>query len=429
MSFRALAVAALVAVVAGGCARPEPPPRVVSRPDIVLEPDSTVIPGVVPTNATLSALLNTLSLHEADVTGVVEAVGGVFDLRRLHAGQPWRLERTLEGCVRMLEYEIDPERFVTVTPVKGADHLFAAAVAGYDVTRVRAVVDVSIDSETPSLFGAMDAAGEKPDLPMALAAIFGGEIDFNSELQPGDRFRMLVEKVVREGRVVKYGPVLAAEVRNDGRSLTAVRFAPEGQPAGYFDPSGRSLKRFFLRSPLRFEPQITSRFSRARLHPVLRQVRAHLGVDYRAPVGAPVIAVANGVVTRAGWAGGGGRTVAIRHTGGYESYYLHLSRIAVRVGAHVQQGQIIGRVGQSGLATGPHLDYRLKKNGAWVNPVLEHRRMPPGDPVPQDQVAAYAAAREALLQELSASLNDTPASIAKNGDAPDLITAPTVSTR
>ena len=126
------------------------------------------------------------------------------------------------------------------------------------------------------------------------------------------------------------------------------------------------------------------------MHPVLHEVRAHLGVDYRAPIGAPVIAVANGVVTKAGWNGGGGRTVGIRHAGGYESFYLHLSSIAVRPGAHVSQGTMIGRVGQSGLATGPHLDYRLRKNGAWVNPVLEHRRMPPGAPIPDAELSAVS---------------------------------------
>ena len=137
------------------------------------------------------------------------------------------------------------------------------------------------------------------------------------------------------------------------------------------------------------------------MHPVLHEVRAHMGVDYRAPVGAPVIAVANGVVTKAGWNGGGGRTVGIRHAGGYESFYLHLSAIAVRPGAHVSQGAMIGRVGQSGLATGPHLDYRLKKNGAWVNPVLEHRRMPPGAPIPTPSCRHIFAARAAALEGLT----------------------------
>ncbi len=137
-----------------------------------------------------------------------------------------------------------------------------------------------------------------------------------------------------------YGSILAAEFKNDGRRLEAYRFVlPDGK-AGYYDANGRSLKRFFLKSPLKFEPRITSRFSYSRRHPVLNVQRAHLGVDYAAPVGAPVVAVSNGVVTRAGWSGDAGRLVAIRHSSGYESMYLHLSSVAVRVGQRVSQGEL-----------------------------------------------------------------------------------------
>src|SRR5512132_2758730 len=135
------------------------------------------------------------------------------------------------------------------------------------------------------------------------------------------------------------------------------------------------------------------------MHPVLHQMRAHLGVDYRAPVGAPVVAVASGVVTVAGWRGGGGKTVSVRHASGYESFYLHLSAIGpgIRAGAHVAQGQVIGRVGATALATGPHLDYRLARNGRFVNPLLEHRRMPPGEPIPTQHLGAFNAVRDDVL--------------------------------
>ena len=142
------------------------------------------------------------------------------------------------------------------------------------------------------------------------------------------------------------------------------------------------MKRFFLKSPLKFEPRITSRFSSSRKHPILGYARAHNGVDYYAPAGAPVGSVAPGVVTMAGWTSGGGRTVKVRHPNGYETEYLHLSAIAVRAGARIGQGELVGRVGMTGLATGVHLHYGLKKNGRYVNPVIEHRNMPPGDPVP-----------------------------------------------
>jgi murein DD-endopeptidase MepM/ murein hydrolase activator NlpD len=259
-----------------------------------------------------------------------------------------------------------------------------------------------LDAETSSLFAAMESAGETPDLSIAFAEIFAGEVDFNTELQPGDEFHLLTEKAVRDGRFVGYGPIAAAELLNDGRRLRAFRFQPAGGQAGYFDADGRSLKRFFLRSPLKFDPQVSSGFSRSRLHPVLNIRRSHLGVDYRAPAGAPVVAVSNGTVTLAGWTAGGGRTVRIRHASGYESGYLHLSSFGggIRAGAHVFQGQIIGRVGSTGLATGPHLHYELRKAGANVNPLTEHRKLPPGDPVPPDQLNAFKAERDKVIARL-----------------------------
>lgn len=163
------------------------------------------------------------------------------------------------------------------------------------------------------------------------------------------------------------------------------------------------MKRQFLRSPLPFEPRITSRFSYRRLHPVLGTHRAHLGVDYGAPTGTRVIAVAKGTVVSAGRSGGSGNMVRLRHTNGYETWYLHLSRFAkgIRAGVRVMQGQVIGYVGSTGLATGPHLDYRLRKNGTFVNPLIEHRNLPPGDPVPPEQMPDFRLVRDRLQAQLS----------------------------
>ena len=224
-------------------------------------------------------------------------------------------------------------------PARGSAE-FAAEVIPYDVRTTITQVSGHLDAATSSLFAAMESAGEQPDLSVALAEIFAGEVDFNTELQPGDEFHLLAQKAVRDGQFIGYGPILAAELLNDGRQLRAFRFQPPGGEAAYYDAEGRSLKRFFLRSPLKFDPQVSSGFSRSRLHPVLNIRRAHLGVDYRAPAGAPVVAVSNGTVTFAGWASGGGRTVRIRHASGYESGYLHLSAFGsgIRRGAHVLAG-------------------------------------------------------------------------------------------
>jgi murein DD-endopeptidase MepM/ murein hydrolase activator NlpD len=255
----------------------------------------------------------------------------------------------------------------------------------------------------------MDAAGETIDLTLAMAEIFGGEIDFSTELQPGDTFQLTVEKQYRDASTgagqgpefAGYGPILAAEFVNHGRRLRAVRYQPEGAPPAYFDEHGVSMKRFFLASPLKFQPIVTSGFSSGRFHPILKEVRAHLGVDYKAPIGSPVIAVADGLVVSAGMSGGSGNMVHLRHSQGFETEYLHLSSIAVRAGTHVHQGELVGRVGMTGLATGPHLDYRVKRNGAFINPVVAHHSMPPAEPIPQAQMTAFVAARDRAFAQMS----------------------------
>jgi murein DD-endopeptidase MepM/ murein hydrolase activator NlpD len=252
----------------------------------------------------------------------------------------------------------------------------------------------------------MEAASEQPELAIAMAEIFAGEIDFNTELQPGDRFGLAFEKFTREERPATYGAIMAAEFQNDGRVLRAIRFTPpNGEPA-YYDEDGRSLRRLILRSPLKFDPRITSGFTRRRLHPVLKVHRPHLGVDYEAPAGAPVVAVASGTVVSATFDRSNGRMVRLRHAQGYETYYLHRSVFGpgIRAGRRVMQGEVIGRVGSSGLATGPHLDNRLRKNGAFVNPVLEHRNMPPGDPVPPAARVAFEVARNRALEMLNGAM-------------------------
>jgi murein DD-endopeptidase MepM/ murein hydrolase activator NlpD len=177
----------------------------------------------------------------------------------------------------------------------------------------------------------------------------------------------------------------------------------------YYDELGRSLRRFFLKSPLEFEPRVTSGFSLSRMHPVLHVSRAHRGVDYGAPTGAPVVSVAPGTVVSASYDAANGRMVRVHHASGYESYYLHLSAFAtgIRAGVHVNQGQRVGFVGSSGLATGPHLHYGLTKNGTFVNPLLEHKNMPPGEPIPASAMLEFAAVRDRELAALATAKNAT----------------------
>jgi murein DD-endopeptidase MepM/ murein hydrolase activator NlpD len=390
-------------------ARPAPTQRAVATGgiDVELRPDSRVVNARVLAGQTFASLLRGLRVADDDVVLAIRRASAVFDLRKVRAAQPIRLETTADGALRAFDYEIDRERVLRVRR-DAAD--LTAEVATIPKTHQLVTLEGTIDFAQPSLVAAMDAAGGSIDLSIALADVFSGEIDFNTELQPADRFAVVVEKQYRaaDGTFAGYGPILAARFENRGRRFEAVRFAPDGGDPGYYDERGVSVRRFFLRSPLEFDPVITSGFARSRLHPILQEYRAHLGVDYRAPQGAPVVAVADGVVVEAGTSGGAGRMVHLRHAGGYETEYLHLSAIAVRVGDRVRQGNLIGRVGSTGLATGPHLDYRVKRDGAFVNPVTAIRGMRPPEPIAPSAMPAFADARDTAL----AALDHPPAAAA-----------------
>jgi len=411
-----LAILLTLVVLLQGCERSSPPPPRVTRPDINLAPDTRVSKGVVPRDSTLEAMLLEQGLQTEVVHNVIDTVKTVFDPRRLRSLQPFSLEQSLDGALRLFEYEIDTSSFLRVRPTSETGEGLHAEVVPIPTTVVPTSVAGSIDDDAPSLFQSIEAAGEQPDLAIAMAQIFGGEIDFNTELQPGDRYTVAFERLEREGRRSSYGAITAAEFQNDGRVVRAVRFIPQGGQPGYYDLEGRSLRRFFLRSPLKFEPRVTSGFSSRRMHPVLHTARAHRGVDYGAPMGSEVVSVASGRVLSVTSDATNGRMVRVRHLSGYVSHYLHLSAFAagIRAGAGIEQGQTVGRVGASGLATGPHLHYGLTKNGAFVNPLREHRNMPPGDPVPASELESFSVEREkALAIFSSSSSSSSPAILAQ----------------
>ena len=395
------------------CAPPEPARRSSARPDVYLPRETETIQQFVPRNATLDSLLRGSQLREEFVARAVEAVREVFDPKQIRAGRPYRLVRSLDGLLREFEYQIDADRFLhIISPDRSHPEVLDARVVPYEKETAIASIDARLEGNTSSLIGAIEGAGENIQLALDLAEIFSGQVDFNSDLQPGDSFKVLFEKSTRDGQFSSYGAILGAAITVDGRNLRAFRWAdPSSGKAGYYDDEGRSLKRFFLKSPLKFEPRITSRFSLRRLHPVHNVYKAHLGVDYGAPSGSAVVAVANGTVVSAGYSGGGGNTVHLRHAGGFETYYLHLSSFGpgVRAGSHVAQGQLIGRVGMTGTATGPHLDYRLKSGGRFVNPVSVHSRQAPGEPIPGVHLADFRAARDSALSRLRVTLSaDAP---------------------
>jgi murein DD-endopeptidase MepM/ murein hydrolase activator NlpD len=401
-------------VAATACGEPPPPLPGVPASDVALVRDVDAIEGRVPRNATLETLLRQHEFPVELTAALAEAMKGVFNPREIRAERAYRLTRSLDGLFREFSYQIDTDRLLRVVARQG-DRGVGSGTPGtpapaFDVEVISLpkeieldVLSASISRESPSLVGALDAAGETVQLALGLAEIYGGEIDFNSDLQPGDRIDVLFERFKRDGASIGYGAIKAAVLVNEDRRIAAIGFPDaEGKPA-WFDEDGRSLKRQFLQSPLPFDPRVTSPFSYRRLHPVHGVNRAHLGVDYGAPEGTRVNAVASGVVERAGWSGEAGRMVRVRHAGGYETSYLHLLAIAtgIRPGVRVEQGQAIGRVGSSGTATGPHLDYRIIKNGTYVNPLVELKKMPKGDPIPADAQEAFFRERDTVLARLS----------------------------
>lgn len=249
-----------------------------------------------------------------------------------------------------------------------------------------------------SLFAATDAAGIPDSVAIQVADIFAGDIDFHRDLRQGDRFAAIYEQVALNGRVVRAGRVLAAEFVNQGRSYRAVHYDLARGGSGYYAPDGSNLRKAFLRSPLEFS-RISSRFGMRR-HPFQRSWRAHTGIDYAAPSGTKVRAAGDGVVESAGQHGGYGRVVILRHRGQYSTLYAHLSRISagLRKGARVAQGDIIGHVGQTGWATGPHLHYEFRVAGKARDP--HGIAMPAGEPVPGGELAAYRVHAESLAARL-----------------------------
>jgi murein DD-endopeptidase MepM/ murein hydrolase activator NlpD len=226
------------------------------------------------------------------------------------------------------------------------------------------------------------------ELAMELADIFAWDIDFFVDLRARDNYQFLYERRFRDGKLIENGRIIAANFFNDGTHHRAYYYQVPGRPADYYNDDGRSLRKIFLKSPLRYA-RISSGFSKRRLHPILKIYRPHLGIDYAAPAGTPVVAVGDGRVTFKGWKSGYGRFIAIRHHNRYTTTYGHLFRYASKVskGSTVKQGQVIGFVGASGLATGPHLDFRMKKDGRFVNPLRV--RFPAARPIPPDYLEPF----------------------------------------
>ena len=272
-------------------------------------------------------------------------------------------------------------------------------VASEQILQLETQTTVKSGEISSSLFAATDNAGIPDAIATQLAEIFGGDVDFNRDLRKGDRFSLVYETLTHRGQAVRTGRILSAELVNDQKVLSAYWFQTENGKGAYYSAEGKSLRKAFLRSPLEFS-RVTSGFANARLHPILQTWRAHKGIDYGAPTGTRVRAVSDGTVVSAGRQGGYGNLLVIRHQGAYSTAYGHLQGFAagIRNGSRVSQGDTIGYVGQTGLATGPHLHYEFRVNSQQVNPLA--LALPATIPLESSQMNRFKAATRPLRAQL-----------------------------
>jgi len=344
-----------------------------------------------------SLLQKNISLDQ--ITGLLKELGKVIDLKKTLPGESYELITDAEGALRSLRYFKAPGEVLVVEPAEEGLTIFQENVPLTKIVR-------KIEGEvTISLYDAVCASGGDAELAMLLSDIFAWDIDFFTDPRSGDRFSLLVEQYVRGGNRRGYGAILAARYQGKEVSREAYSFRLANDNRGYFDGEGKSLRRAFLRSPLNYR-RISSFFTNSRFHPILKIRRPHHGVDYAAGYGTPIVTIGDGVVQYAGWKGGYGRFVSIRHNSTYTSTYGHLSRFGKGIvgGARVQQGHVIGYVGSSGLATGPHLDFRITRGGSFINPL--RLKIPPVDPVPLAEMASFRG----HVQELAKALDSMRAS-------------------
>ena len=351
-----------------------------------LPPPYEFLEGIFEPNATLSTTLDAHDVSARVAYDVAQAVRPVFNVRGFKPEHSYRIVKEPDGSLAAFEYTIDDE---SVLKVERGDDGFVARV--HQLPLVTAITTVTA-TVTSSLWEALMDVPKTDPLVMGLVDIYDAQVDFYRDIRSGDAIRLIIEAKYHRGEFVKYGNVLAAEFVNQGRPLQAFRFADE-----YYDENGMSTRRSFLRAPLEYT-RLSSGFSYRRLHPIYNTVRPHLGVDYAAATGTPVWAASDGTVTFAGTNGGFGRMVTIRHPNGVTTSYAHLSRILVNVGARVKQREPIGRVGMTGTATGPHLDYRMTINGQNVNPGTQ--RLDPPKPIGPRLKNAYMASIVDLTREL-----------------------------
>ncbi len=340
-----------------------PPPVQASATPAPVGPPGT-IDGKVGKSDTLGRLLKKSGLSGAEADEVIRSLSGVLDFKSIRAGQTYHIERGPDGRVRKFELVVSK-----VQSVRAERAPTGELVGKADVSQTRSEVKTIGGRIESSLYAAIKAEGETAALVDFFVDVFAYDLDFYNDTQDGDTFRVVVEKELKDKEFLRYKRILAAEYHGKAGTFRTYYYVPPGAAEGsYFDADGMSSEKTLLKTPLKFQ-RVTSGFDRKRMHPVLHTVAAHLGIDYAAPTGTPVWAAAPGTVSHRGPAGGAGNLVMIKHDGGIETAYMHLSKFAdIKVGQKVPAKTIIGYVGTTGMSTGPHLHFGVKQNGAWIDP-------------------------------------------------------------
>ncbi len=348
--------------------------------------DFVVEEGHIPKNSFLSTILQGYGVAYSTVADLVEKSKGVFDVTKIRSKQPYYiLKDKIDQTVRYFIYKRNTTDFVVFNMEEENTNVYTYEKP---ITAEESTAQGVIHT---SLYDAMEDAGLHTAMAIELANVFAWQIDF-TRVQPGDEFRVLYNKKICDGQLIATENVKAAVLTHKGREYHAYTFEK-----GYYDDEGKTLESMFLKSPVEFS-RISSRFNKRRRHPIKKRVIPHLGTDYAAPHGTPIIAVADGTITKSSYTGGNGKYVKIRHNSTYETQYLHMSKRAVNVGDHVKQGDVIGYVGSTGLATGPHVCFRFWKNGQQVNHLKQD--LPEAEPLDESTLESFHEVRKELRKRL-----------------------------
>ncbi len=349
--------------------------NITSLDETPLNNNEEIIIAHVNNGETISTILNKY-ISQAEIYEAIDISKDIHELERITASAPYSITLNEDKQLIRFEYErnkseifvLNAEPVVAVNEAgeEKVDYNFTASISPiiYDIELAHITAEIDI-----SLSGALDALGERASLTPTIVNILAYQVDFFRDIQKGDVFEVLAEKKYRDGEFVSYGDILAVSYTNKNKTYSAYHYEMEGTSQSYYDGNGEALEKLLLKSPLDYT-RISSGYTMARRHPILGTVRPHQGIDYAAPSGTPVRTVGDGTVTFVGTQGGYGKLIIMKHSNGLESMYAHLSRYdkKTKKGAFIERGEIIGYVGSTGLSTGPHLDFRIKENGKFVNP-------------------------------------------------------------